>query len=180
MEQQFWFEKGDVFRVEKGMTLGFYISSMFKSPYTFDKTKKEYIDITVGEVLKPGVPISREDLIKNIFWDLMRHTRLYGRISDNGELFNPNGKITTEKISAFVDTLGLNFDPPELDTSVFEGEYIVDGQSGSAYCDPTSTLPTTVWNICHKIDDPSVIVDLQQDRNFSTKYPDCKVIRHEP
>ncbi len=181
MEQQFWFEKGDVFRIEKEMTLSFRISSMFKSPYTFDKTKREFINITVGEVLKPRVPISREDLIEKIFWNLVELTLLDGRISgSNGELYTPNGNITSQKISAFVDTLGLDFDPPEFDTSVFVGEYIVDGQSGSAYCAPTSKLPTTVWNICHKLDDPSIIVDLRQDRNFSTQYPNCKVIRHEP
>lgn len=182
MEQQFWFEKGDVFRVEKGMTLCFFLSSKYHS-YTFDENKREMIDVTVGEILKPGVPISRDKLIREIFWYLIKQTRLSYNIrntSAEGTPSSTDGKITLEKISAFIDTLDLDFTPPELDTSVFVGEYVVDYRSYSAYCDQTSQLPTRVTLACHKLDDPSVILYLDQDRDFSSKYPNCKVIRREP
>lgn len=118
---------------------------------------------TIGQVFH-RVPISKEELIKKIYY----------RLHDGFDALC-GVEISFENISDFVDSLSLDFTPSEFDTSILVGEYIVIRNNASVISDSDPRE----YFVCQKLDDPTICVHLSQHKEFMENFPNCRPINHE-
>ena len=144
---------GDVIRMDKGMEIGaaipkrFCISSFSDELYT--------TRFRIGTVLHGKMPD------KNVL--IGRTTQLLRTLLDE--------KVDESKVSAFLDTLSLDFTQDGFDTTVFEGVYqVVEQFWVESNC-------VSVW--CQKLDDPEVRVFFYQKKTVAGVQPDIKPVEVE-
>ena len=112
MNQQHLLQKGDIFRLEKGMNVYAFIPEKFSrcalSPFSNQLTS---IPITIGEVLYKQFFLTKEALVE--------------MISEQIKSLIKSDTVTHEKVSDFITSLDLDFSAEQFDTSIFVGQYRV-------------------------------------------------------
>lgn len=155
---QYLLQKGDQIRLEKGMEVYAKIPDRFRYCNQPFSSISSNFDIKIGEIYRKEAP-SKEALIEKIMCSL---TYI---------------EVTEEQVTAFVDSLSLNYNSEEFDTSLYAGEYVVDSTSlcgGGTQGTPsgTETFPDGWCVFCSKIDDPSIQVHFYQTGCFTAMIPD--------
>jgi len=102
-------EKGDIFRLERGMSVSALIPTLFFHPEAPFKPGKGLVDITVGQILPSALFYKKENMLACIKRTLRD---FYLEVPD-------------EKIVSFIDSFDISFSSETYDTGVFEGNYSV-------------------------------------------------------
>lgn len=139
MNQQHLLQKGDIFRLEKGMNVYAFIPEKFSrcsiSPFSNQLTS---IPINVGEILYKNFFLKKEALIE--------------MLTEQIKSLIKSDKVTDEKVLNFINSLDLDFSPEEFDTFVFVGEYQV-----------YKVEQNVGWHVfCKKVDSPEIRVHFFQ------------------
>lgn len=154
-KEQYLLQRGDIIHLEPGMKVYTDIPLMFCGGKPFEMGKR-HADVCIGEIYK-----RKAQSVQNIVEEV--YEKIYRTI--------PASK---EQISAFVDSLKLDMDEKSFDTSVYAGEYEVyhtasngGGTGGGGFCYDSVPYPDG-WHVyCHKVEDPSVMVDFYQTGHFT-------------
>lgn len=144
---------GDVIRLGKGMQIGVAVPKRFCVPSFSDELYTTHLQI--GTVLHGKTPD------KNVL--IGKTTQLLRTLLDE--------KVNESKVSAFLDTLSLEFAPDSFDTSVFEGVYRVYEQFF------VESNRVSMW--CEKLDAPEVRVFFYQTKTVAGVQPDIEPINVE-
>jgi len=163
MADQYLLRKGDIIRLEKEMRVCTAIAEKFlrccNAPFS---DKKIEVVINIGEVRHKLLPYNKENLSM--------------RITEKIKEVISSNLVTKEKVSNFINSLGLDFSPEEFDTSVYAGEYRVYKTRLIK-----QDFGPDIWQVyCKKISPPLLYVHFCQTGISS--YPticDIKPIRHE-
>ena len=138
---QRFLEIGDTVRLEKGMRIGASVPRKYCVPSFSDELYTTCFRI--GETLYKKA-VDRKELVRKATVQLI-------------PVFEE--KVNEQLISDFVDSLGLDFSPEALDTSVFVGVYRVF----EIYHVDTNMI--SVW--CQKVDEPEVQVFVEQRKTVT-------------
>lgn len=156
-------QKGDKIRLEKGMKVYASIPAKFFFANTpFSTEIYDSADITIGRIYHKQV-VSKEELIGKLMDGVASIVKISREEID---------VMSRKELEAFIDSLGLNFDEEEFDSSIYAGEYIVEYTSfggGGTQLGPNSLdIYPNGWRVyCVKVDDPSIHVNFYQTGDFT-------------
>lgn len=159
-------QKGDVIRLEKGMRVYTQVpEKFFYQNRVFSEELTEH-DITIGEIYRRE-EVSKDSVIKEV--------------KDKVEYVVP---ATYEQVKNFMESLGLDYETQELDTSVYEGEYVVnyvnyDGGGIQGTPSGYETYPNGWHVFCTKKDNPSIQVNFYQTGCFTAMIPNITPINQQ-
>lgn len=169
---EFLLQKGDIVRLEKGMSVYTFIPEKFSrcscSPFS---NKRISMPIEIGEILS-----------KHFLFDKDEFREM---ITEKIQSLIKSDTVTDEAVANFIESLNLDFSHEEFDTSIFAGEYIVCnvtfGGNGSDKSDFRDFQTYSGWKIyCEKIDNPDIRVYFFRTGKLSTTTSrNIKVIRYE-
>lgn len=161
-------QKGDKIRLEKGMRVYAPIPSKFlfaNTPFSTGVYESEAIEI--GRVYRKQV-VTKEELLNKSM------DAIAGVLHISAEELN---KMSRKEMETFIDSLNLNFDEEEFDSSIYAGEYMVEYVSfgGGGVQGTPSGYETYAhgWRVfCVKLDNPSIRVNFYQTSSFTATIPD--------
>lgn len=141
-------QKGDVIRLDKGMKVYAKVPEKVLNKYRPFSTEKIRTDVLIGEMYcKPE--ISKHDILCEMM-----------------NAINSIVEVSDKQVEDIIDFLNLDFSATVFDSSIYEGEFIVD------YIDYNGG-----WHVnCFKKDDPSIQVDFYQTGCFTAMIPDIEPI----
>ena len=155
MANQYLLQENDIFRLEKGMNVYAFVPEKFVFVNTPFSEKLNEHAICIGLPLKKRVP-NKDEMIIEIQKLLGTHMHL---------------ELSDKQIENFIESLNLNFNAEEFDTSVFLGEYRVYKAewNGGKHDGPDG------WHVyCHKVDDPNIAIHFDQTGYFNAINPNIK------
>lgn len=158
MANQYLLQVNDIFRLKEGMKVLAFVPEKFVFVNAPFSEKLHEHAIFVGKSLRKRIP-NKDEMIIEIQNLLGSHMHL---------------ELSDEQIENFIESLNLNFNAEEFDTSVFLGEYRVYKAewNGGKHDGPDG------WHVyCHKVDDPNVAIHFYQTGYFTAINPDIKPIR---
>lgn len=161
-------QKGDRIRLEKGMRIYAPIPSKFifaNTPFSTGVYESEAIEI--GRVYRKQA-VAKDKLLNESFEAISRILHI------SVEELN---KMSRKEMETFIDSLGLNFDEEEFDSSIYAGEYMVKyvsfGGGGLQGTPSGYEIYPNGWHVfCAKVDDPSIRVNFYQTGDFTAVIPD--------
>lgn len=138
------FSRHDIIEVENGLIIFSEVPEyFFFSNSCFSNNKKEH-KLEIGEVLKFPTPAdSLEEIKKTLKNDLVISLEKFGLIAQNYE----------KNIQDYITSLNLKFDEKTLDTSIYEGKYIVYYVGRDK---------DDVWVYCEKLDNSGIEIRFRQ------------------
>ena len=145
-------KKGDIIRLEKGMQIYAEVPEYVLSnanPFSTKKVEKLFI---IGKIYK------REEISK-----IERMGKVRDAIKDII-------KVSDKQVENFINSLELDFSAKEFDTSIYEGEYVVDYDQAHIY--DWKLLKDFIMKEnnhiihCYKKDNPSVRVVAVANKKF--------------
>ena len=155
MANQYLLQENDIFRLEEGMKVYAFVPEKFVFVNAPFSEKLQEHAICIGHPLSKRIP-NKDEIIVEILRLLGTHMHL---------------ALSHEQIENFIESLDLNFDAEEFDTSVFLGEYRVYKAewNGGKHDGPDG------WHVyCHKVDDPNVAIHFYQTGYFTVTNPNIQ------
>lgn len=161
-------QKGDRIRLEKGMRVYAPIPSKFifaNTPFSTGVYESEAIEI--GRVYRK-LAVTKDKLLNESFEAISRILHI------SAEELN---KMSRKEMETFIDSLALNFDEEEFDSSIYAGEYMVEyvsfGGGGLQGTPSGYEIYPNGWHVfCARVDDPSIRVNFYQTGDFTAVIPD--------
>lgn len=168
-------QKGDKIRLEKGMKVYAPIPNKFlfdNTPFSTEVYESEAIEI--GKYYRKKL-VTKEELIIQSIEAIARIVHISA-----DKLIN----MSRKEMETFIDSLCLNFDEEEFDSSIYAGEYIVEcvsfGGGGVQGTPSGSEIYPNGWRVfCVKVDDPSIHVNFYQTGSFTAVIPNICPISKE-
>ena len=136
-----------------------------QTPFSTGVYESEAIEI--GRVYRKQV-VTKEELLNKSM------DAIAGVLHISSEELN---KMSRKEMETFIDSLNLNFDEEEFDSSIYAGEYMVEYVSfgGGGVQGTPSGYETYAhgWRVfCVKLDNPSIRVNFYQTGSFTATIPD--------
>ena len=157
MSKRMWLEKGDVIRLEKGMKVN---ADMPRSViYENEPYSKEMVHATIEiGVVYRSVPYPKYVLLEKMRNFLLKECGV---------------KISETRLKALIYSLPIDMEVTKLDTSVYEGDYIVTHAEFLGGNPEVITAPYCVY--CYKKDNPDINVDFFLNTPYIT--PNIKEVK---
>lgn len=156
-------QKGDIIRLEKGMSVYANVpDNMLFSSRPFSTTETKSL-VEIGRVYRK-METSKPKIIAEIV-----------------AAINKVVEVSEQQVEDFVNSLNFDYSAKEFDTSIYEGEYVVDYVDSNGGGKAISLFSVIEypdgWHVyCYKKDNPSIKVDFYQTGFFTAMIPDIEPI----